>query len=146
MLERQALVIHPKEAAGRRVLADAGTGVAVGYARWRRRALGAVLEVRELEDEPLVFTLGRSWFLLGRRVVRDAEGKVVGFVGSAEVQDRWGYRLARRGTGESRFRGKAGQDLAVLERVPEGWRLTFSGELEGEPFVKMLLLAAVLVE
>src|SRR5262249_29768489 len=127
------------------VIADAGTGVAVGYALWRRRGLRSLLEVRELEDEPLVFTLNRWWLLLGRRVVRDAEGKVVGFVGSAEVQDRWGYRLARQGTGENRFRGKEGQVLAVLERVVDASRLTFSGELEGEPFIKMLLLAAVLV-
>jgi hypothetical protein len=146
MLECQVLLIHPLDAAGRRVLADASSGATLGYAQWRRSGFRAVLAVHELDDEPLVFTLRRWWLLLGRRVVCDAEGQIVGLVDRTGIQDRWGCRLASWEPGENRFRGKEGQSLAVLEHTREGCRLTFSSELEGEPFLKMLLLAAVLVE
>jgi hypothetical protein len=147
MLECQALLIGPADVMGRYPIVDTVTGAALGHARWRHRLAHSVLEVREAEDEPLVFTMRRGCWLFGRRVVCDAEGQVVGVIGGSGIHCRWGARLAAQGptrTGESRFRGSQGQDLAVIQPGRDVWRVTFSGELEGEPFVKMLVLAAAL--
>jgi hypothetical protein len=47
------------------------------------------------------------------------------------------------GTGTRVFRGRGGQELARLQPGPDGERLAFHPEL-GDPFLKMLLLAAAL--
>src|SRR6266851_5591464 len=135
MLECQTLFIHSKDATALQRIVDPDTGVTLGHARW----LMSNLEVRELDDEPLLFTVRRRWLFFRRRVLRDADGNVIGFVGGGVIQDRWGRCLATRegGNATSVFQGRMGQEIAILRSGQEGCRLTFGAELEGEPFVKM---------
>lgn len=148
MLERQALLIRPPDATGRRGIVDPESGAALGHAGRRRPRLLTVLEVREVEDEPLLFTARRWWLVGPIWAIRDADGNGVGFVGGTWVQNHWGRRVAGRepaGPGRTLFRGRQGQELAAIQDDKEGRRLLFSAELDGEPFVKMLLLAAALL-
>jgi hypothetical protein len=63
-----------------------------------------------------------------------------------DVRDRRGLSLAvlrpgLNGTGGP-FLNAAGIELGRLERGPDGLRLSFAVWLEGDPFARMLLLAA----
>jgi hypothetical protein len=149
MLERQALLIRPEDATGRRVIVDPETGTPVGHAFRSRGLLRGTLEVREAEDEPLLFTVRGGWLPWPGRAVRDAEGHAVGWVGAKWVKNRWGRRVAvleAGGRGRSVFRGRQGRELALLQEEKDGSRLRFRAEIDGEPFFKMLLLAAALME
>src|SRR5262249_57990094 len=80
--------------------------------------------------------------------VRDADGQLVGRVRGRRLRDAQGNPLAvlvpPDGDGVAVYRA-AQADLAVVEREAEAVRLTFrTGEM-GNPFVKMVLLAAALV-
>ena len=155
MLERRELLLRPDTGAGRSIVA-ADTGAAAGSARWRppdgppwRRWLGrSVLEVREDEDEPLLFTVRRCWSLLPRYEVRDADGFRLGFLVGPWVLDVWGGRQALRqadGPGGACFVSPRGDRLAEVRDEPGGRRFRFGDRVEGEPFVKMTLLAAELL-
>lgn len=153
MLEHAALLVRPGDASGRRLILVADSGELAGFARWRTgggwRLLGpAVLEVREHEDEPLLCTLRRCWTLLPWYEVRDAEDHRIGRTLGAVIEDRDDCRFAVRreeGPGQCTFQSRDGTPLAQLSAETEGLRLTFAGIIEREPFVKMLLLGAVLL-
>jgi hypothetical protein len=154
MLEQRALLLPPSSAARRPILGD--SGAALGFAVWRqaaplpwwRRAWRSVLEVHENEDESLLFTVRRCWTLLPRREVREADGWRVGTLLGPLVDDERGRRLAVRSLEADRrtstFRSRRGAALAWIAPEGEALRLTFGELVEGEPFVKMLLLAALL--
>ena len=62
MLEQQLLVLRPNPAPMPETLVEAATGAPLGFTRWQPRGswlarwfLGPVMEVREHEDEPLLF-------------------------------------------------------------------------------------------
>jgi hypothetical protein len=156
MLEQRALLLLPPGPDARRPIVAADTGAAVGFACWSppgalpwwRRPWRRVLEVRELEDEPLLFTVRRCWSLLPRREVRDADGWRVGTLLGPRLDDDRGRRLALRcweaGGRASAFRTRRGELLAWSAEDGDSLRLTFGELVQDEPFVKMLLLGAAL--
>lgn len=154
MLEQPELLLQPWTAAGRRDI-RATTGLLVGFASWqlparalwRRLLFPQVLEVREIEDESLLFTMQRSWTLLPWREVREAEGHFVGRILGGVVQDmafcRFATRQDDRGA-RALFVSPRGKSLAQLHDDEKGLRLVYTSAVEGDPFRKMLLLAAAL--
>jgi hypothetical protein len=150
MLEQRVLLLRPREASASQAIVDGDTGAPLGSARWeteangfwRRRFGRAVLAVHEHEDEPLLFTIRRAWSLLPRREVRDADGHFVGSLLGRLVQDRYGQTVAALQNGV--FRSPQQRPLAELTSSADGLRVSFRADIAGEPFVKMLLLAAAL--
>ena len=165
MLENGALLLRPGpalpaaggEAAGlepARAVSDALTGAPLGFAGWRRRGGSwwrwlsrPVLAVHENDDAPLLFTVHGLWGLAARWEVRDAEGNVLGVLSGALVKDRFGRNLARweRADDVTRARDGDGRELLTATTTADGKRVAFAPEADGNPFLKMLLLAAVLV-
>jgi hypothetical protein len=157
MLEHAALLLPPPGPSGRRAIVAADTGVPLGFARrgghaelpWWRRPLWPVLEVREQDDEPLLFTVRHCWSWRGRRELCDADGRRLGTLLGDAIDDLWGRRLALRSWTTNRtvstFRTPRGQALASTSADEAGLCLTFAEPALGEPFLKMLLLGAVLL-
>ena len=131
-------------------IVDGESGAVLGYARWetdpspwwQRMFSRGVLAVHEQEDEPLLFTIRRAWGITPRHEVCDADGQPVGTLLGRLVYDRHGRPLAALANGV--FRDSNQHALAELSSTTEGLRLTFGDDIAGEPFVKMLLLAAAL--
>jgi hypothetical protein len=150
MLEHRVLLVRSRTPSSVQAIVDGDSGAALGYASWEtepspwwRRMFGrGVLAVHEQEDEPLLLTIHRGWSWLPRCRVCDAEGKPVGALLGRIIQDRYGRSLAALDNGI--FRTPDRRALAELAPTAEGLRLTFSDDIAGEPFVKMLLLAAAL--
>jgi hypothetical protein len=157
VLERAAVLLRPVENGANWPIACAETGQPLGFARrppqparpWWRRLRPPPLAVHELEDEPLVFTVRRPWFLSPRREVRDADENPVGSVRGSRVENIYGRTLATlvraSEPGERVFRTPGGYELARLSPSPEGLRLAFAPGVD-DPFLRMLLLAAALGE
>ncbi len=159
MLEKRTLLLRPWEAtpAPGRVILDARGGAALGFARWGpvprfawlRWLYPSVLAVYESDDEPLLCTVRSFWPLSRCWEVRDADEHAVGTFSRQLIADPYGRVVARVEAGPDglpgRFLGPADQELATAERGDGGTVLKFTREVEGEPFVKMLLLAATLV-
>ena len=155
MLEHATLLLMPANSRVRDIV-DGPGGVPLGSARrrastdlpWWRRPLWPILEVRESDDEPLLFTVRRCWSLLPRRELCDADGRRIGYLHSDAITDAWGRRLAVRSWDGQRqnstFRIRNGQVLAWADRDGAALRLTFGEATASEPFLKMLLLGAVL--
>jgi hypothetical protein len=101
--------------------------------------LGPAYSVHEAYDQPLVFTLSRVWTPFSRWEVRDAEEAVVGWVTPRRVLDRWDQVLFRL-------------DRDFVLRTPQGWELGvwrdpllhFATLSNGQPFLRMLMLALIL--
>jgi hypothetical protein len=153
MLEQQLLVLRPHSAPPAQTMVEAATGAPLGFTRWRaradwltRRLLGPVLEVREHEDEPLLFTVRRCWSFAARYLVCDADDQPVGVLDQGQLLDRLGrlFTVRRREGERVVFRTTSGCPLAEAEAVEETVRLSFHADVENQPFAKMLLLAAVL--
>src|SRR6185437_5416973 len=149
MLEHRMLLVRPRTASAVQTIVDGDSGAPLGFARWEaeesawRRFFGRrLLAVHEHEDEPLLFTLRRAWSLLPRREVRDAEDQPVGSLFGRLIHDRYGRPLAALQNGL--FLSPRRLILAELMSTSEGLRISFSPDIAGQPFVKMLLLAAAL--
>jgi hypothetical protein len=156
MLEQRSLLLRPRREGARQTIADADTGSALGFVSWSkapaspwwRCLLRWELAVHEQEDEPLLFTIHRPGWLLGRLQIRDADGHPVGVVLGRRILDRFGYPLAQLSAKNSQggiFRAADQRALAEMDRGPEGLRLVFGPEVATDPFAKMLLLAVVVV-
>jgi len=153
MLERRELLLQPRNGSGTQTIADPETGTIVGLARWLgqedrpwwRWLKATHLSVHEADEEPLVFTVRRSWGLWRRTEVNDADDHPVGSLRGAAVRDPYGRTIAlvEPAAGGELFRGRAGEEMARWTASPEGAHLVFHSELS-DPFVKMLLLAASL--
>jgi hypothetical protein len=152
-LEQRALILATSSAPRRPILSPQ-TNVALGYARFDPRpAMGwwrlgpRVLAIHEQEDEPLVFTVHRAWWLWPARDVRDADDQLIGCVRGTRVENSHGRTLAIlqgvSSSGERLFRTPGGDELARLQPVPQGLCLAFAPAVQ-DPFLKMLLLAAAL--
>ena len=158
MLEHHVLLVRSRTVSSTgakpgpcvQAILDGNSGAVLGYARWetdpspwwQRIFSRGLLAVHEQEDEPLLFTMRRAWGLIPRREVCDADGQPVGTLIGRIVHDRHGRPLAVLENGV--FRDVDQHALAELSSTPEGMRLSFGNEITGEPFVKMLLLAAAL--
>lgn len=157
MLEHRVLLVRSRSAStgetpvpSVQAIVDGDSGATLGYARWetepsrwwRRLFRRGMLSVHEQEDEPLLLTIHDGWRWLPRRCVCDAEGRPVGALLGRVIHDRYGRPLAALENGA--FRAPDRRALAELIPTAEGLRLTFSDDIAGEPFVKMLLLAAAL--
>lgn len=135
---------------------------------WWRRWLGPiVLALHEAEDEPLVCTLRRAWPFSTTWEVCDADGHPLGllhpplfprvlarqplllisrFLDSVSGQDRGILALFRPddgAKGSGCFFDMRGTLLAQTRHDAAGHWLVYRECLEGEPILKMLLLAAV---
>jgi hypothetical protein len=150
MLEHRILLVQLRTASDVQGIFDGEDGTPLGFVRWFAEGSGSwwlpfgrcLLAVHEREDEPLLFTLHRGWSLLPRREVHDADGQLVGSILGRVIHDRYSRPVAAFGEGV--FRNAYQRVLGELNATAEGWRLLFSNDLAGEPFVKMLLLAATL--
>jgi hypothetical protein len=138
---------------------------------WLRWLTRPVLEVYETEDESLVFAVHFTWKWAGRWTVEDADGHYVGLLWRfrAGWLRRRGFESPGRrlrgdgmlieeklgrlsavlvppaGGNPGRFLDAGGEALADFHREQGGVRLTFADLLDGDPFARMLLLAALLV-
>ncbi len=145
-------------------------GTAGIWPRWLGRPR---IEVYETDDAALVFSAYRAWWS-GAWDVADAEGRAVGnfragaYRLSAEavqlwqlpgapaadskyagtlIRDRFGRLLAwmdPAGSETGRLLAADGAALAQLTRSAQGTEVRFVPAREGNPFLKMLLLAALL--
>jgi hypothetical protein len=138
----------------RRVIADARTRTVLGFADypgtvrrgWWPWTNAPTLTVHELLDEPLLFTLQRCWLLW--YTVFDADDHTIGYVGRGKLRNTFGRALAERQVQTANtwlYQGLRGQPLAQLVKERDGGRLTFAPAIQEEPFLKMILLADVLV-
>jgi hypothetical protein len=157
MLERSRLLVRnwtqPGDGPPRRPILDADTGEPAGFARWQpaespwwRRLGPAALEVRETEDESLLFVLRRCWGLGTSWEVRDADGRPVAVVRRGWVEDRRESlaALIERDRAVWRFRGSRGEDLGCVEPGADGVAVTFAPGAGENPFLRMAVLAAAL--
>jgi hypothetical protein len=152
MLEHPLLLVRPGLAGTRAVFA-ADAARALGGAHWQprpawRRLTRRVLAVHEQEDHPLLFTVRRAWSLLPTWEVRDADGRPVGRLLGGSLWDARGYLLAVRRPlpeGAWAYCTPAGLALAELLRDAAGVHIAF-GEAAVDPFARMLVLAAALLE
>lgn len=154
MLECPALLLDSPRTSGSRSILAAETGKKVGFAEARPLSgiwgwLGAsIIEVREEEDAPLLCTIWRRFAWSLRREVRDAEGYTVGAVVGRIVLNEFNRRIAEctpLSAGQGSMLTPRGELLATLETTATGLKLEFRPEVEGDPFLKMLLLAAALL-
>jgi hypothetical protein len=164
MLENGALLLLPGDALpleasvareSVRTVCDALTGEPVGFAVWRKQRSGwlarwllrPVLAVHEMDDAPLLFTIHQLWGLAPTWEVRDAEGFVLGVLVGSALKDHYGRTLAVcfRVQDGTQVRDAEGRTLLSLTDTPGGKKLTFAPEVETNPFLKMLLVAAALV-
>jgi hypothetical protein len=164
MLEQPALLLRPDGVIGppaswRVSIDQSQDGAVLGFAerrggrgrfawlRWWATPFFEVHESHETDDEPLLLTVRQVWGT--RWQVQDADGVPVGRLRGGTLLDRKDQPLAvlRRGADRrtASYRDAQQRELAVTVCTAEGVRLTFLPEGDGNPFVKMVLLAATLV-
>jgi hypothetical protein len=161
MLEYPTLLLlpwtlRPGRPPGRqRVIADAASGQALGFAqrrptglpaglRWLRRS---ALDIFETEDESLLFTLSYPWLVLRGWKVADADEHPVGSLRGHYLLDRYDRLLATVERAEAKgylFRSVEGHELGWLIHRGADNALAFAEPLAGDPFARMMLLAAAL--
>jgi hypothetical protein len=107
-----------------------------------------VLHVHEQEEAPLVFTVRRDCLWWAQRAVCDAEGQCVGYVSGRSVRDRNHllYAVPRPDSDGVVYERPGGEPLAATAHTADGLELAFTDRVERDPFAKMLLLAAALLE
>src|SRR5262245_42885727 len=161
MLEQPSLDLRPWSKAARpaeRVRAVWAGGEQVGMVRqaapgappWLGWLARRTLEVYELPDSSLVFALRRAWGWPGRWNLLDAEDRLVGTLRGRAMLDGSGNLLAviesPDAGGRGRFLSIQGRELGEYAREREGVRVPVAAAREGNPFARMMLLGAVLVQ
>jgi hypothetical protein len=106
--------------------------------RWFHWLSWPIVEVREGDDEALLFTIDRYRGLQTTWIVRDADERLVGKLRGRSIWDP-ADRVVAQADGED-WQTPAGQRVATLEPSPDGLLLTFHGDIN--PFLRMLLVAA----
>lgn len=153
MLERQALLLepwrrHPASGQLRRVIRDLATHDPIGFAAWRadstpgwfHQLLPSWLDVFETEDASHLCSVEAPWLWRRGWRVRDAEERLVGRVWGDWLHDDGGELLGRFEHGK--LLSMAGLELGGFARVEGVCTVQFQPALEGNPFGRMLLLAA----
>ena len=159
MLELARLLISswlaplPGEREWQRKIRDAETATDVGRAVWQPRLIHrwlgplwpAFIEVREIDDEPLLFTARRVWALWPRWEIADADQRGLGSVRGSWLTDLQRRRIAQLHYSVShdvcRIQAINGDMLATMTARGAGQELHFAERLAEEPFLKMLVLA-----
>lgn len=152
MLERSQLWLAnlPTPAESAR-LATAPAGEPLGFARWHSGAnflAAAVLAVHEHDEEPLLFSVRRSWTWWRRYGVTDADDRLVGYTQTDALLTPAARAIVWRipSAGEIRYHIVGGPLLATARAEGSGVGLRFhTGAGTENPFLRMLVLAAVLV-
>lgn len=155
MVEHPALLLRCWRRSGasgalRREVADPESGRLLGFVHRPNRPFAWLTrqadEIHESEDDSLLATLWRPWFVIRSWEIYDAENKRRGIVYGPSVLDGAGHRLARLEPAPDRRSGRFvdadGKELATLERRGEEALLGFTGAMD--PFTRMALLAAAL--
>jgi hypothetical protein len=156
MLDQPALLIRPWQGNPPRAwIVEPGTAALLGSVRWFQpsgpsrwlapwRQPG--LAVHECDDEPLLLTARQTLLPWRSWQVRDADEHPVGRVHGLRLLDVFGQPLAslHEEGGSSVYRDRE-QILAVTRHEEDGVRLTFQPDERGNPFVRMVLLAATLL-
>jgi hypothetical protein len=164
MLERAELLLLPwtldtpdPDAVWVRHVLDGATLATLGLVRgaslrpsWRTWFRAQRLEVLETEDAALLMTLVRSWGWSRLWSIYDAEDQHVGSLYPPALFDAEGLRrgdLHMESALRGEILGPTGQRLAEIEErnATEALRLRFAADLEPNPFLRMLLLAAALI-
>jgi hypothetical protein len=162
MLETASLLLpswapdRPDPRTWTRAILDARTGEPLGvaqlrrlpFARWLPWPARWVLAVFETEDESLLCTLRRiGWFRRGWAVF-DADGRLVGAVQrdclSQVVNHRASWVQREPQSDGERFLSLNGREIAHLGHPAGQTVLKFEADSTVSPFVRMLILAAVL--
>src|SRR5262249_51558777 len=163
MLERRLLLIRdwaPARIAGtamtrlvRAIVAEDGTALGSAWEEseapaWLSWLTRPPLTVHESDDEPLLFTVHRLWGFLPAWEGFEADGHRVGRFNGTMLEDRYVNRLATVEAPDSAaagcLRDPAEDELVRWSRTAEGVELTFLPAVAEDPFVKMVMLAAVL--
>src|SRR5712692_11795478 len=147
MLEHPALIIV-RDAAWTIVEPDTCRPLGVARRRLTKAPLGIgwlarpALDVFEVEDEPLVFSVQRRWGLSPRWEVSDADGQRIAVLRRGRILDAFGQAWSswEQTPNEVRFRG-VDREFALAQKEADGIRLTFASEVQSNPFTKMSLLA-----
>jgi hypothetical protein len=161
MLEASTLLVHPWLTNGSRcarAVADGTTSATLGRVRWVgppaqawfRWLRGHRLEVLETEDAALLMTVERPWGLTDRWDVCDADDRRIGTICPPVLLDNEGGRRAyldRQDSQCGKVLDPSGRELAGYERRSDrGTFVHFASDLEPNPFLRMLVLGAVLVQ
>ena len=160
MLERPSLCLGPwsqsADRPARCAIVDPATQLPLGLAQrrpmpasfWRRWFVRPTLEVLETEDEALLCMVRRLAGFRPAWEVCDADGRYVGGIRGPKIVDPFGRAvcLAAAGTGSKplSYLTPDGLELATLSPQDDRQLLTFGPALDGNPFARMLLLAAAL--
>jgi hypothetical protein len=149
LLEQGVLVLRLNSQGEWRLFAEFGQPVGLARSTSERSVWWwpfpqPVLAIHELEDEPLVCTVRPCWGLGAWFRVLDGNDHPVGFLLAGRIWGALGQRLANR-QGD-RFLAPDGRILAEMSRRAGEEQLRFREEVGADPFAKMLLLAAVLVQ
>lgn len=121
----------------------------VGFTRWQspvwwRRGPLSLLEVHEEDQAPLLCLIARRWTLLASYEVLDAEGERIGVIEGRRIHDCWN-RLTMYRQGEE-FCDREGHRVARVKCVGGERQLEFGPTIQADPFAKMLVVSAVLVQ
>ena len=137
---RHVLVADTRDPAGH---------VAVAPSRWWPWPASRRVAIYEGPDASLLFTAKRVGWLSPVTVVAEADGNVVALIYGRTVASAARRFLARRagvaGWQAGSFVNRSGADLVRWEAEGAGTVAHFNDELRNEPFVKMGLLAAILM-
>lgn len=158
MLERARLILGPWETAPgppERPILDGHTERVLGVVRrrsvrpaWLRWTARPVWHVLEAPDESLLMTLHGSWIWQRSCTVYDAEPRLIGALRGGRLfnhDDRfWAQSRSHSERGAGRFVSAQGLELASFHPHAQGTLLAFQPLLEGDPFAKMLVLAATI--
>ncbi len=165
MLEHPCLRLAPwtrADAAWIRAVTDAAGG-AVGFARfvgkskssWFSWLRGMRLDVYETDDASHLMTLIRPWGMFRIWDVYDADEQRIGSIYPPSIVDSNGERrgyldLRGRENGQLISPYANGDGVAPLatfqSRLPHFLEVTFAHDPAANPFLRMLLLAAVLAQ
>ncbi|MCS6852134.1 MAG: hypothetical protein NZ700_13310 [Gemmataceae bacterium] len=107
------------------------------------------LELYEGDDASYLCSVRRSWCLPFGWRVRDAEDKVVGSISGSwilDAGDRPVAFLRHASAAKVSFCGIDGAEWAELTRQDGGGVFTFTGVPDDNPFLRMLLLAAAVLQ
>ena len=114
-------------------------------ASWFSWLRGARLEVYETDDASHLMTLVRSWGMTKNWDVFDADERRVGNIGPPSLVDANGER--RGSLDVERILDPSRQTLATFRKLtPLILEVTFAADQAANPFLRMLLLAGILVQ